>query len=75
MAKNIDKINYVPGTYAKKRPEAAQVAGQYILSWEKGRLDVKKKEAALDVISPAICCSRKIGVGALEIADILAEKI
>jgi len=42
---------------------------------KKGNLKPKKKEAALGVISPAICFSRKIGVGALEIADILAEKI
>ncbi len=75
MTINIDKIKYIPGTYAKKRPDAAQMAGQYIRSWEKRKLEAKEKEAALGVISPAICFSRKIGVGALEIADILAEKI
>ena len=75
MTINIDKIKYIPGTYAKKRPDAAQMAGQYIRSWEKRKLEAKEKEAALGVISPAICFSRKIGVGAMEIADILAEKI
>ena len=75
MAINFDKIKYIPGTYAKKRPDVAQMAGQYIRSWEKKQLEAKKKEAALGVISPAICFSRNIGVGALEIADILAEKI
>jgi len=44
MAINIDKIKYVPGTYAKKRPDAAQMAGQYILSWEKRQLEAKKKK-------------------------------
>jgi cytidylate kinase-like protein len=75
MAINIDTTKYVPGTYAKKRPDAAQIADQYIRSWEKRQLEAKEKQAALGVISPAICFSRKIGVGALEIADILAEKI
>ena len=74
MAINIDKIKYIPGTYAKKRPDAAQMASQYILDWEKRQLELKEKETALGVMSPAICFSRKIGVGAMEIADILAEK-
>ena len=26
MTINIDKIKYIPGTYAKKRPDAAQMA-------------------------------------------------
>jgi len=75
MAINIDKIKYIPGTYAKKRPDAAQMAGQYIRSWEKRQLELKEKETALGVMSPAICFSRNIGVGAMEIADILSEKI
>ena len=75
MALNIDKIKYIPGAYVKKRPDATQIADQYIRSWEKRRLEAIKKEAALSIISPSICCSRKIGVGALEIADILAETI
>ena len=75
MVINSNKIKYIPGTYAKKRPDAAQMAGQYIRSWEKRQLELKEKEAALGVMSPAICFSRKIGVGAMEIADILAEKI
>jgi len=74
MAINSNKIKYIPGTYAKKRPDAAQMAGQYIRSWEKRQLELKEKEAALGVMSPAVCFSRKIGVGAMEIADILAEK-
>ena len=73
MTINIYKIKYIPGTYAKKLPDAAQMAGQYILDWEKRQLELK--ETVLGVMSPAICFSRKIGVGAMEIADILAEKI
>ena len=75
MTINIDKNKYIPGTYAKKRPDVAQIAGQYILDWEKRQLELKEKETAIGVMSPAICFSRKIGIGAMEIADILAEKI
>jgi hypothetical protein len=28
---------YVPGTYAKKRPEAGKVAAQYVQEWEARR--------------------------------------
>jgi len=75
MAVNRKKIKYVPGTYAKKRPDAAQMADQYIREWETRRRKMKEKESAAVDMPPAICISRKIGVGALEIADILAEKI
>ena len=63
----------MPGMYWKKRMDAAEAAGHHIREWEKGRLQMKK--AGADKTSPSICFSRKIGVGALEIADILAEKI
>lgn len=75
MAIKIRKTDYVPGTYAKKRPDSAQLAGQYIREWENKRLKAKAKEPFPSEIFPAICFSRKIGVGALEVADILADKI
>lgn len=66
---------YVPGTYAKKRPEAGAVAAQYVREWEARRQKVEKKKEEPTQIPPCICFSRKIGVGALEVADILARKI
>jgi len=75
MAVSIQKTTYVPGTYARKRPGAAQMAHQYIREWEQRRLKAGEPKAVLTEIPPTICFSRKIGVGALEVADILAEKI
>lgn len=74
MAIKIGKATYVPGTYAKSKPGAAQLAGMYFREWEKKQLG-KKAPAVTDKIYPTICFSRKIGVGAVEIADILAQKI
>ena len=34
-----------------------------------------KLEKKKDLLKPAVCFSRKIGAGALQVADILAEKI
>lgn len=66
------ELKYVPGTYRKKRPDAYTVANKYAGTWEE---QLRKKEAFPAKMSSTICFSRKIGVGALEIADILAEKI
>lgn len=68
-------LEYVPGTYAKKRPDAAQLADQYIREWERRRLKMKLAKSTPEQIPPAICFSRKIGAGALEIADFLSKKI
>ena len=75
MSGHTDKIKYVPGTYAKKRPSAAKLAQRYINEWERRRIKIEKQDDKQPMITPTICFSRKIGVGALEIADILAEKI
>ena len=75
MAKNKTKIKYVPGMHAKQRPDAAHLAGQFIREWHQRHLKLKGKKIEPSEISPAICFSRKIGAGALEIADLLAEKI
>lgn len=66
---------YVPGTYAKKRPEAVKVAAQYAQEWEARRQKLLQKKGLPAEIPPCICFSRKIGVGALEVADILARKL
>jgi cytidylate kinase len=66
---------YVPGTYAKKRPEAGKVAAQYVQEWEARRQKLSQKKSASAEVPPCICFSRKVGVGALEVADILARKL
>jgi len=65
---------YVPGMYVKKKPKTSESVDQYFREWEKKTLETKKEPPAPQM-PPAICFSRKIGVGALEVADILAEKI
>jgi len=67
-------LKYIPGMYAKKRRSAADLAERYFRDQEARRLQKKKGEIE-QKIPPTICFSRKIGVGALEVADILSEKI
>ena len=74
MTTYMGDTEYTPGTYGKTRPNAAELADRYIREWEEKRL-TKKNMASGPMIPAAICFSRKIGVGALEVADILAEKI
>jgi hypothetical protein len=66
---------YVPGTYAKKRPEAGRVAAQYVQEWESRRQKLSKKQGMPAELPACICFSRKVGVGALEVADIIAKKL
>jgi cytidylate kinase len=66
--------DYVPGTYARKRPESSQLASRYVREWEGRRQKLLKTHGAPTEIPPCICFSRKIGVGALEVADLLARK-
>lgn len=67
------ELKYVPGIYRKKRPDAYTMANKYAGVWEQ---QLRRKEEAFPTkMSSTISFSRKIGVGALEIADILAEKI
>ena len=72
MPPSANKIKYVPGTYAKRRPDYAKTAERVMKAWgEKHPEAASKKKKSAD-IPPTICFSRKIGVGALEIADMLA---
>ncbi|MCF8036161.1 MAG: cytidylate kinase-like family protein [Desulfobacteraceae bacterium] len=66
---------YIPGTYAKRTPSGQQIAEQAVLEWEKKRLSAIKKKAAKARVTNCIAFSRKIGVGALEIADRVSEKL
>ncbi len=74
MAINISGVKYVPGTYVKPRPTGGELAEQYISEWELRR-QKKEERKPEGEMPPTICFSRKIGVGAVEIADILAEQI
>jgi cytidylate kinase len=70
----IGGIKYTPGMYTHKRPTGGQLADKHFLDLEKKYIE-KKKEEKRPEIFPTICCSRKIGVGALEIAEIVAKNI
>jgi hypothetical protein len=66
---------YYPGVYPGKRYDPEEVAGLYIKAWEQKRLEKKPTTAPEVDFPPAICFARQIGVGALEIADILAGRL
>ena len=70
----IGGIKYTPGMYTHKRPTGTQLADKHFRELEKKYIE-KKREEKRPEIFPTICCSRKIGVGALEIADIIAKNI
>ena len=74
MKINIGGGKYVQGFYEKKRPDTAVLVNNYFNEWEKRQLEIKKRKPKPKV-PPTICFSRKIGVGVLEIAEILADKI
>lgn len=74
MKKKSDTMEYNPGQYGKKRLTAAQWSNAHIRKWtDRQTSGAAGNSPVLD--HPVICFSRKIGAGALEIADILAEKI
>jgi cytidylate kinase len=65
---------YKPGQYGKKRLSTAEWTNAQIQRWDRERSQPVEK-AEKNVVLPTICFSRKIGVGALEIADLVAEKL
>ena len=65
---------FLPGTYTQKRHDAEQRAHQYVVEWEQRETQKRRTSLEPSILQPTICFSRKIGVGALEIADILAQK-
>jgi hypothetical protein len=75
MTTTLKHASYVPGTYTKERPSYALTAEKYMEAWEKKRLEAASENETSADIPPTICFSRKIGVGALEIADKVAPKI
>jgi cytidylate kinase len=75
MAERASGSKFVPGTYAKPRPSAPEMASRYVREWDEKRLDRKAKEPQMVEFPPTICISRKLAIGAVEIADLVAEKI
>jgi cytidylate kinase len=65
---------YVPGDYIQQRAGAAELAESYMREWAQRKIQAEALESQR-MTYPTICFSRKIGVGALEVADILAEQI
>lgn len=74
MPTPVSITKYVPGTYARKRPDAATMAAQSIQQWEQRQRKLREQKEPTRPLPPCICFSRKIGAGALEVADILSEK-
>jgi cytidylate kinase len=68
-----DFTDYKPGDYGKKRIKPSDWLNAHIKKWnsEKSEKEKMKKEK---LVVPSVCFSRKVGVGALEIADILSER-
>ena len=75
MAEHTSGSKYVPGTYAKPRPSAPELADRYIREWDEKRRETKEEEPRAVEYPPTICISRKLGSGAVEIADLVAERI
>ena len=74
MAEYGGSFKYVPGMYVKKRPGVSDLVDQCFREWEKRKPQADPAQPA-PLMPPTICFSRKIGVGALEVADILAKRI
>ncbi len=68
-----EKKRYVPGTYAKRVPVGSKMAADCVLEWEMRRLKAFREKRLKPRILNCIAISRKIGVGALEVADRASE--
>jgi hypothetical protein len=73
MQYTVGKAKYVPGTYPKQAARASLMVEQNYQDW----LQNKAKAPAPPKTDPGlvVCFSRQIGVGALEVADLLASMI
>lgn len=75
MVDSNNTIEYVPGFYSVKKPSAADLADRYVRGWKEEQKKMEKEDILPEKLFSTICFSRIIGVGAVEIADILARKI
>jgi hypothetical protein len=69
--KNENRV-YTPGMYQKERPSTEEIVDKVFNEWQHER---RIRESETNKTFPVICFSRRIGVGALEIADIVANQI
>lgn len=75
MAERASGSKYVPGTYVKPRPSASEMANRYIREWDEKLRETKTTEPRVVEYPPTICISRKLASGAVEIAELVAQKI
>ncbi len=68
----VNEKDYYPGMYHKTRPKVYDIVERAFKDWQKEQEARGKKKTKK---YPMICFSRNIGVGALEVADILGKKI
>lgn len=76
MAEKVGMSVYAPGTYPGRRSVRDDLIGMYVTEWEM-REKARKAAASPEttVLPPCVAFSRKIGVGAQEIADRVAERL
>lgn len=74
MTHHTDLSDYKPGDYGKKRVKPSDWINAQLKKWSKAQEEYKKNKV-LKTLSPTVCISRKIGVGALEVADYLSTMI
>jgi cytidylate kinase len=67
MTGNLGEVMYYPGMYDRKRPSPSELAKRFLREWAIEIKDVK--------IPITICFSRMIGVGVLEIADLVGKRL
>ena len=75
MDRYMNDIEYVPGLYTHKKPSTAELTDRYVREWDKDLQKIDTEDIQASKLFPTICFSRIIGVGAVEIADILAKRI
>jgi cytidylate kinase len=75
MVEHTGESKHVPGTYAKPKPNVSELASRYVREWEEKRFERKPKGSQAVEFPPTICISRKLGIGAMEVANRVAEKI
>ena len=74
MAITIGDKKYVPGMFGPQKITGYILADNYFRELDK-KLIEKEKSTQQPAFYPTICFSRKIGVGALEVAHLLADRI
>lgn len=72
MTEQRDLSDYNPGDYGKPRVKPADWLNAHIRQWTD---EHRMQKTSLEGMPPTICISRKIGVGALAVADILSARI